>query len=214
MGKSAFEKLTPKQQLYVTEFIGDQNQTRAAKEAGYPHPNTAATKLMANPKVKAAIEEVMKPLLEKNLATAERVVEQLTNFLFRTIKDYVDEDGILIVNVKKLPDAVAQCIDGWKVKQFFENDPETGDRFVSHQEIECKLVSKAKMMELMLRYHGLIGAEIINKTVNNTLNVNGADAFWREAGFIEEQRSTGPIVDAVEARIKEIEALPDKKEKQ
>lgn len=173
----ALDLLTPREQIFVTEYAKDSNATRAARVAGYGTPQPASQKILARPKVKAALKELLSPILKKNELTVERLAEQLANYNFRTIKDFVDNRGYLITKVSELPDVAAQCIESWEVEEIWEYNSEEHQREVVGQKVKVKLVSKAKMQELAMRYMKMVGAET-NVTVNDNRQVNIGEVLW------------------------------------
>jgi phage terminase small subunit len=205
MEKSSFEKLTAKQQLFVTEYISDLNATRAAREAKYASPEAAGQKLLITPRVKRAIDDVINPILNGNRLTTEKITEQLANFLYRSIKDFCDKDGYLITNPKLLPDAVAQCIEGWETEILTEYNPETFERVPIGQKIKVKLVNKSKMIELAMKYRGLVqgNTQIQNNLIMVAGQASDPAALWDhfyKAGATD-------TVDAIDSKIKTIENL-------
>ena len=71
--------LTPKQQLFVTEYIVDLNAAAAAARAGYSKRTArqAAAKLMANATIQAAILDAKSRRMEATEITAEWTLRRL-----------------------------------------------------------------------------------------------------------------------------------------
>ncbi|WP_353233356.1 terminase small subunit [Diaphorobacter ruginosibacter] len=71
--------LEPRQQLFVQEYLVDMNGTQAAIRAGYSvrTAHEQASRLLANGKVRLAVEEGQKKLQSKLEISAERVVKSL-----------------------------------------------------------------------------------------------------------------------------------------
>jgi phage terminase small subunit len=79
-------KLTPKQKAFADYYIETGNATIAYKKAGYSvkSDNAAAvegSKLLRNPKVKKYIEERMKELESKRIASQEEILQFLTSVM-------------------------------------------------------------------------------------------------------------------------------------
>jgi phage terminase small subunit len=56
----AYEKLTPRQKLFVTHYLKTFNATASAKEAGYAQPVMAGPRMIReSPSIRAAIKELM-----------------------------------------------------------------------------------------------------------------------------------------------------------
>lgn len=80
------KKLTPKQKAFADYYIETGNATIAYKKAGYSvkSDNAAAvegSKLLRNPKVKKYIEERMKALESKRIASQEEILKFLTSVM-------------------------------------------------------------------------------------------------------------------------------------
>lgn len=71
--------LTDKQLWFVREYLVDCNGKRAAIAAGYSEKGAevTASKLLTNPKVKAAVQEGQKRLAEKTETTSEKIRRRL-----------------------------------------------------------------------------------------------------------------------------------------
>ncbi|WP_099974240.1 terminase small subunit [Lactobacillus terrae] len=73
--------MTPKQELFVTEYLKDLNATQAAIRAGYSEKTaySQGQRLLKNVEVKSAIEQQMKSVNKKIIADAEEVMTFLTD---------------------------------------------------------------------------------------------------------------------------------------
>lgn len=189
---SVLDSLTQKERIFVHEYAADGNGTRAATEAGYGTPQSMASRMLNKPKIKAALKEVMEPVLKESRLTVERLANQLANYVYRTIKDFVDESGCLITRVSELPDEVAQCVEGWEVEEIWGYSREEKTREQIGQKIKVKLVSKARMQELAMKYTKMVGPDININQQNNT-QINIGDALWAEA--------QEPVVDVVAKKL-------------
>lgn len=93
------DKLNPRQQRFVEEYLKDLNASAAYLRAGYVGSKLAAeangARLMANPKVRAAIAAGK---AERSLNTkidAEWVLLRLADEVFADLADIIDEEGAL-----------------------------------------------------------------------------------------------------------------------
>ena len=88
-------RLTPKQKLFVKEYLKDFNATQAALRAGYS-PRTARAigqENLTKPAIQKAIEKSRNNLSNRLQAadiTIERIAEQLAKIAFSDIKDFVE----------------------------------------------------------------------------------------------------------------------------
>ncbi len=89
------EKLTPKMQKFVDYYIETDNATQSYKLAGYSASNdniagVEGHKLLKNPKIARAIGERMTEMASDRIASAEEVLEFLTDTM-REKKNYVKD---------------------------------------------------------------------------------------------------------------------------
>ena len=189
---SAYDKLTDKEKMFLTEWTIDLNASRAAKEAGYKgKADVVGSQLLKKPKIKAAIKEIMTPVLKKAELTRENVLEQLYNFLFRDIAEFIDGDGYLVSNPATLPPHVRQSIDSWEC---FHDYDEDGN--VTKKRWKVKCVSKSAAIDLAMKYLRLIGPEV---NVQNTAVVSVED-WWGK--FFD--RAKQPLADPIDVKIREM----------
>ncbi|WP_422406940.1 MULTISPECIES: terminase small subunit [Gammaproteobacteria] len=88
-------KLTPKMQKFVDYYIETDNATQSYKLAGYSASNdniagVEGHKLLKNPKIAMAIEERMTEMASDRIASAEEVLEFLTDTM-REKRNYVKD---------------------------------------------------------------------------------------------------------------------------
>lgn len=186
------KELTDQQKVFVVEYVADLNATRAAREAGYTNPKSAAAKLKKNRKVAAAIRAVGDQKLRTAELSSEAILEQLRNFLFRDIADFVDEDGYLKSNIKDLPPHARQCIDSWEHQDEFDDDGK-----VCGQKIKVKLVSKQACLEMAMKYRNLLTGDT---TVNNFIGID-----WNKFYGV-----TPEDTQIIDAKLSELESEGDK----
>lgn len=97
-------KLTPKQELFISEYLIDLNATQAAIRAGYKEENARqiGAENLSKPYIKNEIDKRLKELTEKCGVTAEKVIEELAHIAFDDIGNYLsyNQDAIGNINVK------------------------------------------------------------------------------------------------------------------
>jgi hypothetical protein len=88
--------LTEKQRVWISEYVIDMNGTRAARVAGYAHPDVAAAKLLNPDCYPLVVAEVKKALARKELV-AERKADDVLRYIHAAMffcpADYFDPGG-------------------------------------------------------------------------------------------------------------------------
>jgi len=135
-------KLTPKQRLFVQEYLIDLNATQAAIRAGYSVKNAEfqAHCLLKNPKVKQAIKLAMYEREQRTKVTQDRVIQELAKIAFINPTDVVDSYDASLHNGAAREDTAA--ISSIRVKRL-----PTREGFGVEREI--KLHDKIRALELL-----------------------------------------------------------------
>lgn len=141
-GKS--KKLTPRQKLFVREYLVDLNATKAAERAGYSK-NTAQSQgsfLLSNPIISAAVAEKTSARLEKLDITADRVLQELALLGFSNMMDYIRvlPNGDAKVDLSRLDREKAAAIGEISVDEVMERN-EDGE-FERVKKTKFKLADK------------------------------------------------------------------------
>lgn len=163
----AQEALTDQMKVFLLELQGDLNfnGTEAARKAGYKHPSVAATRLLKNPKIRAALGKALRERTERCELKADLILQEVAYCAMRDPLDLCDEEGRISINdLREVPERIRRCIDGFKIKR--RVDAETGD---IEDTIELKLAPKLGSLELAMKHMGLMAAD--KKEVNVT-NIN------------------------------------------
>jgi phage terminase small subunit len=107
-------KLTPKQQKFVDEYLIDNNATQAAIRAGYKGKNAGnvASELLGKTWVYEAIEAKRKRLEIKTEITAEKVLQEYAKIAFSNMADFVDwtNGSIRIIPSSELTKEQLACV--------------------------------------------------------------------------------------------------------
>jgi phage terminase small subunit len=90
-------QLTPRQEAFCRKYLSHFSLTRAAIEAGYSRAaaHAQANYLMNLPKIKERIAVLSRPMHREELATAERVLQELSRIAFADPREMYDEHGHL-----------------------------------------------------------------------------------------------------------------------
>lgn len=155
-------KLTPKQRLFVQEYLIDLNATQAALRAGYSVNNAhkIGSQLLDNPRIKQAIELAMYERELRTKVTQDRVIQELAKIAFINPTDVVDSYDASLHNGAAREDTAA--ISSIRVKRL-----PTREGFGVEREI--KLHDKIRALELLGKHLRLF---------NDKLNIT-ADAVVR-----------------------------------
>ena len=87
--------MTPKQTLFVQEYLRDLNATRAARAAGFAHPNVQGSQILGKPHIKKCLAEAILKRSERLQIDADWVVSQLE-------KEATDQSNSSAVRVRAL----------------------------------------------------------------------------------------------------------------
>jgi len=74
-------QLTPKQRAFVENYLILGNGTKAAKQAGYAHPATEASKMLKVPKILQALKDRRKEAFKNTELTAELLASELLDMI-------------------------------------------------------------------------------------------------------------------------------------
>ena len=147
--------MTPKQKLFIKEYLVDLNATRAAISAGYSAngASVAGVRMLANAKVKAEIEKALAKVCEKLEITVEKVLGELAKMGFSNMQDYivVGEDGYAYSDLSKLTRDQAAAIQEITTDTYTERTGE-GDETRVVKKCKFKLGDKRGSLELLGRY--------------------------------------------------------------
>ena len=89
------KKLTPKQQIFVDEYLVSLNATQSAIKAGYKQPHSQGPRLLENVGVSAAIRQAQKERGERTQIDADWVLRRAAE-----IADRAKESGELNAEIK------------------------------------------------------------------------------------------------------------------
>lgn len=103
--------LTPKQSMFVIEYLIDLNATQAAIRAGYSEKTAGqiGEQNLKKLEVAEAIQEAMDKRAAKIEITSDTVLQELAKLAFSNLQDFYDEDGTL-KPIHTLPRDIAACL--------------------------------------------------------------------------------------------------------
>lgn len=161
-------RLSDKERRFCLEYMLNPNQRQAAIAAGYSEKTAGVTasKVMKRKHIIAFLGKHQRLSREKFQIDTELVLSHLLACATRDGKDFVDDDGRLILesqNLKDVPSRITQAINSIRQKKRRYRSQETGEM---EEEIETiiTLVDKGKAMEMVMRHKGLFAPTEIHST--------------------------------------------------
>lgn len=106
--------LTPKQSLFVREYLVDLNATQAAIRAGYSKKTAGqiGEQLLKKLEIATELQKAMKERGERTGITADRVLNEIERLAMFDPADLINVNGP--EDIANLPEDVRRAITGWK----------------------------------------------------------------------------------------------------
>ena len=145
-------RLTGPQQVFLSELQADPkfNATEAARRAGYEHPAVAASKLLNNPLIKAALGHALHKRQEKLAVKAEDLLQVLSTAAMLDpleLGDYCEDDGTIVVKrLDELPEHIRRCLEVVCITK--------------SRKIVLKPIGKAYAIEMLMRHLGMFNDKL------------------------------------------------------
>ncbi len=144
----AGEKLTPRQKLFVQEYLKDMNASRAYRAAGYRSGNdeavqASASRLLWSAKLSRAVHGELLKRFTTSEITADRVLRELARIAFSNMADFlrVNPDGSFVIDLSNVDrDAGAAICDAATTE---------GEHSKS---VKIKLHSKLSALDMLGKY--------------------------------------------------------------
>jgi phage terminase small subunit len=147
--------LTPKQILFVDEYLLDLNASAAAARAGYSKTNTykQGSRLLAHKGVAEAVRRSMEERSTRTQISQDRVLQEIARLAFSNMLDYVEpgEDGLVAVEPTRLDRGQAAALTEISVEKFASG---------SDKRVRIKLADKKGYLELLARHLGIFSEKI------------------------------------------------------
>jgi len=180
--------LTPKQQLFIREYLRDMNATKAYLRAGYKVSEKVAKtngpRLLDNAVVSAAIKKSLGKRLNKLEITNDTVLQEIAKMAFSNMLDFIkinNEDGSATVDLTNLTREQAAAI---QELTYEEGVDRSGLEAKAVKKIRFKLAEKKSCLELLGKYLKLFNdgtpvkttqtAKILKEVLEGTLTVREA----------------------------------------
>jgi phage terminase small subunit len=154
--KSPSGKLTPKQALFVQEYLKDLNATQAAIRAGYSSKTAQVigAENLTKPMVRQAIDTALAERSGRTQITADRVLQEIAYLAFSDLGQILDFSGKdpKLKPASEIPESARRAISSIKVQRHIEGRNEDA-RTV--EVTEFKLWSKDASLEKLAKHLGL-----------------------------------------------------------
>lgn len=145
--------MTPKQALFVAEYLKDLNGTQAAIRAGYSAKTagTQAEQLLRKLEIAEAVKAGQSEQLAAAGVTAQKVKDRLALLAFQDIRQLFDEHGNLRP-LHQLSAEAAAMVGGFEV---IKKNAQAGDGVVDTVH-KVKVVDPVKSLEMLAKHFGLL----------------------------------------------------------
>jgi phage terminase small subunit len=155
------KKLSPKQKLFVDEYLVDLNATQAAIRAGYSLKTVRmiGCENLTKPNIQAKIQEALKAREHRTEITQDRVLKEYAKVAFLDPKQFFSADGNLI-DIHKLPDDVAACIAGMDITTGGDDESPT-------KTYKIKIADKLKALQDVGKHLGMFEKDNNQKVSKN-----------------------------------------------
>ena len=161
--------LTPKQSLFVKEYLVDLNATQAAIRAGYSAKTAEKTghENTRKPEIRAAIAEAQRIRAEKTEFNADRVLKEIERVSTVDPIHLVNDDGTL-KQMQDIPEDVRRAIASFEIIETFEWEEVDGKRtrvWTGYLK-KMKLVPKNESLNMAGRHFKMF-TDVLDVNVND-----------------------------------------------
>ncbi|MGL4107253.1 terminase small subunit [Clostridium sp. LP20] len=168
--------LNPRQQRFCREYVKDLNATRSYKKVygcAYSTANVEGSKSLANPSIKAYVNQLLEEREKRTNITADRVLEELAKIGFANVGDVVrieSDDPVEEGNPRR-----NQRVTIHDTEDLSENELAAISEIKNTRDgITIKMHDKTKALENLARHLGMFNDKL---TVTGDINTNNINAF-------------------------------------
>lgn len=211
--RQAKKQLTEKQKLFVSEYLKDQNATRAYLRAGYKVSQKVAqvngARMLSIAMVQAAIQARLDKRLRKVEITADSVLEELHNVAFTNLLDFIqiDEDGSPRSNLKDVTREQAAALLEINFDEVIEG---SGADIQKVRKVKIKLHDKLRSLQMIGSYIKLFSdsqqrvteasAKVLRQVRDGQMTVEEGSYEFAILGL--------PLPEILKSKLAALEALP------
>jgi phage terminase small subunit len=161
------EGLTPKQRIFVAEYLRDFNATRAAIAAGYSKKtaHTIGWENLRKPEIQSAIRKYNESMMEEIGINAQRVLMEYMKIAFSDITDFIDfgQEELVIKNKKgevqkdETGSPITVMVNRLSLKESSEVDGTLISEVKEGRDgVSIKLHDKTKALDILTKYIDLL----------------------------------------------------------
>lgn len=161
--------LNKRQQMFVAEYLVDQNATRSAIAAGYSKKTakSAGQRLLTHVDIAPLLQQKHNKRLQNLEITADKTLQEIAKLAFYDPRRFFEADGSM-KRIHEIDDDSAMAIAGFEVIELFGG---SGDQKHAYGLLKkVKLVSKLGSLELLGKH-----LKLFNESLDIHLRVSIAD---------------------------------------
>lgn len=149
------KELSPRQRIFVSEYLKFRQGHKAAIAAGYSKKSAdaIASRMLTFPPIAKAIEEGLRKLEDKSIMSAREVLQELSRLGRSDIRKLYRDDGSLKA-VRAWSDDMASTVASVEADEIFEGLGRERKRIGVTRKV--KLWDKPRALQDLARYHKLL----------------------------------------------------------
>jgi phage terminase small subunit len=159
------KKLSPRQRLFIHEYLVDLNATQAARRCGYS-PKTArqqGARLLSKAAIKKVIDELMERRTGKAVMTREEILEELSLIGRVDLKNYqvIEEGGtIRVKRFDEMPEGASRALESIEETRTIAESKDGKETILVADRIKIKALDKIRALELLARHKGMLPMKV------------------------------------------------------
>jgi phage terminase small subunit len=184
-------KLTPKQALFVAEYLADRNGIQAAIRVGVPAKNARGQsyKWLNKSHIWQQIEAELRLSFNRADVTKSRTLHELSILAFSNIEHYMINEAGRLVTTADAPPGAMRAISSVKQKRRQTTDSD-GNTTVEH-EVEYRLWSKNEALRDAMKHLGMLTDE--PTPIHIDVNISLADRLTQALERAHAQRKQATL---------------------
>lgn len=163
------DKLTAKQEKFVTEYLTNGQNATAAYRVAYnvrkmseQAVNTEACELLQNPKIARRVSAAAQQVAKRAEVNAARVLEEAARIALSDLREVFDEH-MNLKPVGEWPDGLAAAVSSVEVTSV--GSPESGLKYVT----KVRMWPKAQALDMLMKHLGLFERDNAQRRPNESM---------------------------------------------